>query len=69
MTSTCYLRGGPEPVGVRTDNRLVVTTEPQPEIQVPVAGGHQGRFRQTDEQITVDGTVATVFEFVDDTGG
>jgi prolyl-tRNA editing enzyme YbaK/EbsC (Cys-tRNA(Pro) deacylase) len=65
MTSTCYLRGGPEPVGVRTNNRLVVTTEPQTEIEVPVAGGRRGRFRRTDEEITVDGTVATVFDFVE----
>jgi len=65
MAYTCYLRGGPEPVGVRTDNRVVIVTEPTKSIEVPVEGGRQGRFRFTEETINIGSGTASVFEFVE----
>jgi len=58
-----YLQGGPEPVGVRTNNRVVTTTEPITELSVPCEGG-VGLWRYAHEHITIGTGQAAVFEFV-----
>ena len=65
MAYTVYLRGGPEPVGVRTDNRIVIVTEPVTEVRVPVEGGGVGLFRYAHEEINMGSGVATVFDFAE----
>ena len=52
MVYVVYLQGGPEPLGVRTDNRVVTTTEAAPEMRVPCEGG-VGLWRYADEHITI----------------
>lgn len=64
MVYVVYLQGGPEPVGVRTDNRVVTTTQAAPEMRVPCEGG-VGIWRYADEDITIGTGQAAVFEFVE----
>ncbi|WP_194919728.1 hypothetical protein [Catenulispora rubra] len=64
MVYVVYLQGGPEPLGVRTDNRVVTTTEAVPEMRVPCEGG-VGLWRYADEHITIGTGQAAVFEFVE----
>jgi hypothetical protein len=63
MVYVVYLEGGPEPLGVRTDNRVVTTTEAVPELRVPCEGG-VGLWRYADEHITIGTGQAAVFDFV-----
>ena len=63
MVYVVYLQGGPEPRGVRTDNRVVTTSEAVREMRVPCEGG-VGLWRYADEHITIGTGQAAVFEFV-----
>jgi hypothetical protein len=63
MVYVVYLQGGPEPLGVRTDNRVVTTTQAVPEMKVPCEGG-VGLWRYAEEHITIGTGQAAVFEFV-----
>ena len=63
MVYVVYLQGGPEPRGVRTENRVVTTTEAAPEMRVPCEGG-VGLWRYAEEDITIGTGQAAVFEFV-----
>lgn len=63
MVYVVYLQDGPEPMGVRTNNRVVTTTEQVTEMSVPCEGG-VGLWRYGGEHITIGSGQAAVFEFV-----
>ena len=63
MVYVVYLQGGPEPLGVRTDNRVVPMTKQVLELTVPCEGG-VGLWRYAEEHITIGTGQAAVFEFV-----
>ncbi|MFD0636219.1 hypothetical protein ACFQ9X_36280 [Catenulispora yoronensis] len=63
MVYVVYLQDGPEPSGVRTNNRVITTTEQVTELSVPCEGG-VGLWRYNGEHITIGTGQAAVFEFV-----
>ena len=63
MAYVVYLQGGPEPMGIRTNNRVVTTPERITELSVPCEGG-VGLWRYAHEHITIGTGQAAVFEFV-----
>jgi len=63
MVYVVYLHGGPEPMGVRTNNRVVTTDQQVLEMSVPCEGG-VGLWRYADEHITLGTGQAAVFDFV-----
>lgn len=63
MAYVVYLQDGPEPMGVRSNNRVVTTNEQVTEMSVPCEGG-VGLWRYAGEHITVGTGQAAVFEFV-----
>ncbi|MEY9913207.1 hypothetical protein ABIA35_009474 [Catenulispora sp. MAP12-49] len=63
MVYVVYLQGGPEPLGVRTDNRVVTTTQAVTELKIPCEGG-VGLWRYAQEHITIGTGQAAVFEYV-----
>lgn len=63
MAYVVYLQDGPEPMGVRTNNRVVTSKEQVTEMSVPCEGG-VGLWRYAHEHITIGTGQAAVFEFV-----
>lgn len=63
MVYVVYLQDGPEPMGVRTNNRVVTSKEQVTEMSVPCEGG-VGLWRYAHEHITIGTGQAAVFEFV-----
>ena len=54
MDFLVFLRGGPDPVGGKDDNRIITVPEAAPEIVISVEGGRQGKFRQTDDTVNAE---------------